>query len=41
MLNERLKFLRGSLLLSTPGHVPQTILVTSAEKGAGKEFRVL
>jgi len=38
LLNERLKFLRGSLLLSTPGHVPQTILVTSAEKGAGKSF---
>jgi capsular exopolysaccharide synthesis family protein len=38
ILNERLKFLRGSLLLSTPGAVPQTILVTSAEKGAGKSF---
>jgi capsular exopolysaccharide synthesis family protein len=38
ILNERLKFLRGSLLLSTPGAVPKTILVTSAEKGAGKSF---
>ena len=38
ILNERLKFLRGSLLLSTPGAVPKTILITSAEKGAGKSF---
>ena len=38
LLNERLKFLRGSLLLSTPGSVPKTILITSPEKGAGKSF---
>jgi len=38
LLNERLKFLRGSLLLSTPGHVPKTILISSPEKGAGKSF---
>lgn len=38
LLDERLKFLRGSLLLSTPGAAPKIILVTSAEKGAGKSF---
>jgi capsular exopolysaccharide synthesis family protein len=38
ILNERLKFLRGSLLLSTPGSMPKTILITSPEKGAGKSF---
>jgi capsular exopolysaccharide synthesis family protein len=35
---ERFKFLRGSLLMSTPGSAPQTILVIGADKNAGKTF---
>ena len=38
ILAERFKFLRGSLLLSTPGGAPKTVLVTSPDKHAGKTF---
>ena len=38
MLAERFKFLRGSLLLSTPGSPPRTVLVTGPDKNAGKTF---
>lgn len=37
-LAERFKFLRGSLLLSTPGAPPRTVLVTGPDKNAGKTF---
>jgi capsular exopolysaccharide synthesis family protein len=37
-LSERFRFLRGSMLLSTPGSVPKIILVTSPEKSCGKTF---
>ncbi len=37
-LSERFRFLRGSMLLSTPGSVPKVILVTSPEKSCGKTF---
>jgi capsular exopolysaccharide synthesis family protein len=40
ILRERFKFLRGALLLSNAGSVPQTLLVTSPEKHAGKTFVV-
>lgn len=35
---EQFRFLRGSLMLSSPGSAPKVVLVTSAEKGAGKTF---
>ena len=38
MIAERFKFLRGSLLLSTPGAPPRTVLVTGSNKNAGKTF---
>ncbi len=38
LLAERFKFLRGSLLLSTPGAPPKVVLVTSPDKHAGKTF---
>lgn len=38
MVSERFKFLRGSLLLSTPGSPPRTLLVTGPDKNAGKTF---
>lgn len=38
MIAERFKFLRGSLLLSTPGAPPRTVLVTGPDKNAGKTF---
>lgn len=37
-LSERFRFLRGSMLLSTPGAVPKVILVTSPDKSCGKTF---
>jgi|GEM_PF-2106403 len=38
LIAERFKFLRGSLLLSTPGRPPRTVLVTGPDKNAGKTF---
>jgi capsular exopolysaccharide synthesis family protein len=38
MVNERFKFLRGSLLLSKPGSPPRVVLVTGPDKNAGKTF---
>jgi capsular exopolysaccharide synthesis family protein len=38
ILAERFKFLRSSLLFSSPGAPPKTVLVTSPEKHAGKTF---
>ena len=38
IIGERFKFLRGSLLLSTAGGPPETILVTGPDKNAGKTF---
>lgn len=38
MIAERFKFLRGSLLLSTPGAPPRTVLITGPDKNAGKTF---
>jgi len=37
-LSERFRFLRGSILLSTPGSVPKVVLVTSPDKSCGKTF---
>ena len=37
-LNERFRFLRGSMLLSTPNAVPKIVLVTSPDKNCGKTF---
>jgi capsular exopolysaccharide synthesis family protein len=37
-IGEQFRFLRGSLLLSSPGGPPRVVLVTSPEKGAGKTF---
>lgn len=37
-LSERFRFLRGSMLLSTPGSVPKVVLVTSPDKSCGKTF---
>ena len=37
-LSERFRFLRGSMLLSTPGSVPKIVLVTSPDKSCGKTF---
>ncbi len=37
-LSERFRFLRGSMLLSTPGAVPKVVLVTSPDKSCGKTF---
>ncbi len=37
-LTERFRFLRGSMLLSTPGSVPKVVLVTSPDKSCGKTF---
>ena len=38
LIAERFKFLRGSLLLSTPGRPPRSVLVTGPDKNAGKTF---
>ena len=38
VMGEQFRFLRGSLMLSNPGAPPKVVLVTSAEKGAGKTF---
>lgn len=38
MLGERFRFLRGSILLSTPESVPKVVLVTSPDKNCGKTF---
>ncbi len=38
IIGERFKFLRGSLLLSTAGSPPRTVLVTGPDKHAGKTF---
>ena len=37
-LSERFRFLRGSVLLSTPESVPKIVLVTSPDKNCGKTF---
>ena len=37
-LSERFRFLRGSVLMSTPGSVPKIVLVTSPDKSCGKTF---
>lgn len=37
-LSERFRFLRGSMLLSTPEAVPKVVLVTSPDKACGKTF---
>jgi len=37
-LSERFRFLRGSMLLSTPESVPKVVLVTSPDKNCGKTF---
>jgi capsular exopolysaccharide synthesis family protein len=37
-LSERFRFLRGSMLLSTPGAVPKVVLITSPDKSCGKTF---
>jgi capsular exopolysaccharide synthesis family protein len=37
-LMERFKFLRNSLLLSSPGNPPKTVLVTSGSEREGKSF---
>ncbi len=37
-LSERFRFLRGSMLLSTPESVPKIVLVTSPDKSCGKTF---
>lgn len=37
-LSERFRFLRGSVLMSTPGSVPKIVLVTSPDKNCGKTF---
>ena len=37
-LSERFRFLRGSMLLSTPNSVPKIVLVTSPDKNCGKTF---
>jgi capsular exopolysaccharide synthesis family protein len=37
-IGERFKFIRGSLLMSTPGNPPKVVLVTGPEKNAGKTF---
>lgn len=37
-LSERFRFLRGSMLLSTPESVPRIVLVTSPDKNCGKTF---
>lgn len=37
-LRERFRFLRGSILLSTPESVPKIVLVTSPDKNCGKTF---
>ena len=37
-LSERFRFLRGSMLLSTPESVPKIVLVTSPDKNCGKTF---
>ena len=38
VVGERFKFLRGSLLMSSPGTPPKTVLVTGPDKNAGKTF---
>ena len=38
IIAERFKFIRGSLLMSSPGGPPRVILVTGPEKNAGKTF---
>ena len=38
IMNERFRFLRGSILLSTPGAGPKIILITSPDKNCGKTF---
>jgi len=38
VLQERLRFLRGSLLLSNPGRAPKLVLVTSPDQNCGKTF---
>ena len=38
VLQERLRFLRGSLLLSTPGRAPKLVLITSPDQSCGKTF---
>lgn len=38
LLQERLRFLRGSLLLSTPGRAPKVVLITSPDQSCGKTF---
>ena len=37
-VGERFKFIRGSLLMSSPGKPPKVILITGPEKNAGKTF---
>ena len=38
VVGERFRFLRGSLLLSTPGMVPKVVLVSSPDQSCGKTF---
>ena len=38
ILAERFRFLRGSLLLSTPGSAPKPLLITSPDQNCGKTF---
>ena len=38
VLGERFRFLRDSLLLSTPGMVPKVVLVSSPDQNSGKTF---
>ena len=38
VIGERFRFLRGSLLLSTPGMVPKVVLVSSPDQNCGKTF---
>lgn len=38
MISERFKFIRGSLMLSSPGTSPRTVLITGPDKNAGKTF---
>jgi capsular exopolysaccharide synthesis family protein len=37
-VGERFKFIRGSLLMSSPGKPPKVVLITGPEKNAGKTF---
>jgi capsular exopolysaccharide synthesis family protein len=37
-VGERFKFIRGSLLMSSPGKPPRVVLITGPEKNAGKTF---